>query len=239
MKKTLAAVAALVLMGVMGSALTGQTATSAPASKNVEELKAVLAAAGADAKAGKYDKLLALVSDDLGKALKPMLVAGPELQAKIKQLKETAAAKEIVLPEAMTRDMADGPAVMVPGIAPILNADSAKFEEKDGIVGVSLRGSLGLFKKTDKGWAMEVPEEAQLILPLLPDILVAETKLIDALQAGIEKGDITKDNFTASGKALSDTIMRPVMKKLMAAAMAKMTVATAPAASQPAGATKD
>ncbi len=228
MNKTLAALAATALLAVITTGLTGQTTTSAPASKPADEVKALFTAAAADAKAGKFDKLLALLPADEAAGIKPVLAGTQEMLPKVKKLAEAAKSKDVPLPSGLITFLSDGPAAMAPGVGPILHCDEISIDSKDDTVIISAGPSSMGVKKTDKGWQVQVPPETAVIVGVMPDMLKAMDAMVTDLTAGIEDGSITKDNLETKGRTLTVKHLQPISEKIQTALKGKTASAPAP-----------
>ena len=176
------------------------------APKQVEEVKAILKAVSDDLKKDDFSKILALMPDDVAESMKALFACQSQLGAKIKRLIIIASDKGIKQASSMSdfKGSAQSIAEM---------ADGGIFESDSNSVTMSLNGTAHRLIKTDNQWKLDLPTNQKTNLPMAVEMQKAYLLVIDALSEGIDKGEITDDNFKNKTDEFVAKYLKPIVEE--------------------------
>lgn len=225
---------AALLVGIVGvSSWAADGPTTAPAageSADVAAVRAKLAQLETAAKAGQTDKLLELFSPQDAAPIKAMFKAGQEIPAKAAALEKLVATK---LDTELPRDFKNSLKMMSsqpksPAEEFLkLDLSKATFEQNGDTMVIIAKGQRTTLNKVGGNWYMDLGPGRDLILAM-GDLTSAAGSVIDAVTAGINSGDITRDNLAEKSREIGDKLMKPagerfgkLMGELLMKAMAE------------------
>ena len=224
-----------------------------PASADeIAEVKAVFEKVLATKDSGDDSAAMAFFDDEAATAISEITRGTKDIQAKslaLHSLMETKFGAEY--PDSFkqkneqmqTQAMGPSSAVEILGDVSMDQLVFTKIGDK--VVAAGPKNEKFVLSKTADGWKIGFDKNAREMVGVLRELLKGATKMLDTLSAGVEDGSITADNVEAKGAELTEQLVAPVQKKLMAIMMKAMagamgggpgdTVPPGGAATQPAG----